>query len=70
MRDDFRPESDVDVMVSFAPEAHVSLWDFVELKDDLEKLIGRSVDLVERGTIVNPFRRHSIQRDLTVVYAA
>lgn len=70
MRDDFRPDSDIDVMVSFAPNSGIDLWDFLAMKDELEKLFGRPVDLVQKGTVRNPFRRHSINRDLTVVYAA
>jgi predicted nucleotidyltransferase len=70
VRDDFRDDSDVDVMVTFAPDAHWSLWDLVDIKEELEGLLGRPVDLVERGTIVNPFRLRSIERDLTIVYAA
>ena len=70
VRDDFGPESDVDVMVRFAPHAGRSLWDFVDMQEELERLIGRPVDLVERSTILNPFRRHGIERDLTVVYEA
>jgi uncharacterized protein len=70
VRDDFRPDSDVDVMVAFAPEAWWSLWDFVHIQNELAELVGRPVDLVTKGTIVNPFRRHSIAKDLTVIYAA
>lgn len=70
VRDDFGPESDVDVMVTFAPEAGHTLWDFVDMQWQLEEIFGRPVDLVERGSIPNPFRRRSIERDLTVIYAA
>ncbi len=70
VRGDFRSDSDINVMVESEPGAHVSLWDLVRLKDEFEALFGRSADVMERGTIRNPFRRHSINRDLTVVYAA
>ena len=69
-RGEMRPDSDVDVMVTFARDAEWSLWDFAEMQEQLRMLLGREVDVVERGTIRNPFRRHSIMRDLTVVYAA
>ena len=69
-RGDARPDSDVDVMVRFAPDAEWSLWDFVEIKDELAGLFSREVDLVEKGAVGNPFRRRTIDRDLTVVYAA
>lgn len=70
VRDDFRPDSDVDIMVSFVPESRTGLWDFVHIQEELENLLGRPVDLVEKGTIENPFRRRSIARDITVVYPA
>jgi predicted nucleotidyltransferase len=70
VRDDFRPDSDIDVMVDFAPGVHIDLWDFVQIKDEMQELFGREVDMVQRGAVRNPFRRHSINRDLTVLYAA
>jgi predicted nucleotidyltransferase len=69
-RGELRPESDVDVMVTFAPDVRWSLFDLGAMQQELTTLFGRDVDLVEKGTIRNPFRRRSIARDLTVVYAA
>ncbi|HEY7270196.1 MAG TPA: nucleotidyltransferase family protein [Dehalococcoidia bacterium] len=63
-------ESDVDVMVSFAEDSRVSLWDFVTMKDELSTLFGHPVDLIEDGTVRNPIRKKAIERDLRVVYAA
>jgi predicted nucleotidyltransferase len=68
-REDFRDDSDIDVMVEFAPEAEWSFWDLVRMQDELGDLLHRRVDLVEKGTIVNPYRLRSISRDLTVIYA-
>lgn len=70
LREDFSPESDVDVLVTFSPEARWSLFDFVEMKEELETLFGREVDLVSRGGLRNPFRRHEILTTRQVVYAA
>jgi len=70
VRDDYRPDSDIDVMVRFAPGATVSLLDLVRMHDELAELFGRDVDIVEYGQITNPFRRRAIERDLTVIYAA
>jgi len=70
LRDDFRADSDVDVLVSFAPDARHSLFDLVTMETELSELFGRKVDLVERGSLVNPFRRHEILRTRKVVYAA
>jgi len=70
LREDFGPESDVDVLVSFDTEARWSLWDLVEMQQELETIFGRSVDLVEDGTLRNPFRRQSILSSKEVVYAS
>ena len=69
-RGELRPDSDIDVMVAFAPDARWSLFDLGGMQQELRDLFGRDVDLVEKGTIRNPFRRRSILRDLTVIYAA
>ena len=70
LREDFRPESDVDVLVSFAADVRWSLWDLAEMQQELEGIFGRSVDLVENGTLRNPFRRQAILSTKEVVYAA
>ena len=70
LRSDFSPGSDVDVLVTFSPEARISLFEFVEMKDDLEKLLQRKIDLVSKGGLRNPFRRHEILTTRQVVYAA
>lgn len=70
LRDDFRADSDVDVLVSFGPEAHPSLLELVELREDLKDLFGREVDLIERAGLRNPFRRRAILSTAEVVYAS
>jgi len=70
LRDDFRPDSDVDLVVKFYPESRWSLWDFYAIQEELEELFGRKVDLVEVEGIVNPIRRRNILNSLQVVYAA
>jgi predicted nucleotidyltransferase len=70
LRDDFRADSDVDVLVSFGPEAHPSLLELAELREDLKDLFGREVDLVERAGLRNPFRRRAILSTAEVVYAS
>jgi uncharacterized protein len=70
LRDDFTPESDIDVLVSFDPDATWSLWDLTEMRDDLTALIGRPVDLVEREGLQNPFRRDKIMQSRNVIYVA
>lgn len=70
LRDDFSKESDVDILVSFEPQSSWTLFDLVDMQDELEGLLGRKVDLVEREAIKNPFRRKEILRTLEMVYAA
>jgi hypothetical protein len=70
LRDDFRPDSDVDVLVSFALDAKWSLFDIVHMKEELETLFGREVDFVEKAALKNPFRRYEILSTKQVIYAA
>ena len=69
-RGELRPESDIDIMLTFTPGARWDLYDLVGMQDELKAIFGRDVDIVERGTIRNPFRQETIMRDLSVVYAA
>ncbi len=70
VRDDFRPDSDVDVLVSFTADAQWSLFDLTTMQQELVELFGRPVDLVEEGALRNPYRRRSILNGKRVLYAA
>jgi len=70
LREDFGPESDVDVLVRFAPDAGWSLFDLAEMKLALEDRFGRPVDVVEVDGLRNPFRRQHILAHREVVHAA
>ena len=70
VREDLRPESDVDVLVSFAPDARWGLSDLARMTEELEALFGRRVHLVEKEALRNPFRRHAILTTRQVIYAA
>lgn len=70
LRDDFGPESDVDVLVSFLPGEQMTFEGFLDMRDELASLFGRNVDLVEKRLLRNPFRRHEILTTRRVVYAA
>jgi len=65
-----RPDSDVDLLVSFQSDSPWSSLDLVDLREELAGLFGRRVDLVEESAIRNPYRRASILRDKSVLYAA
>jgi predicted nucleotidyltransferase len=67
---EFREDSDIDVLVTFQEPSRWSLFDVVDMKDELEQLFGRKVDIVEKDAIRNPWRRRSILTSYRVVYAA
>lgn len=71
LRDDFRPDSDIDVLIQFAPETRWTLLDFVGMRDELSEILGRPVDLVSRRAVEaskNPFRRKAILESAQVIY--
>lgn len=73
LRDDFGPDSDVDLLVSFERNAGWTLLDFVDMEDELAAIFGRKVDLADRAAVEqgrNPFRRRSILTGARVVYEA
>ena len=70
LSDDFRSDSDIDVLVSFKDDAGWGLFDFVDMIDELKNIFGRKVDLVEKDSLRNPFRRQAILAGNEVIYAA
>lgn len=73
LRDDFGPDSDIDLLYSVEPDAHWSLLDHAAMEEELEALLGRRVDLVSRKAIErspNWIRRNAILSSARVVYAA
>ena len=70
LRDDFRPDSDMDVLVELAAGHGWGLYEWVDMIEELKALFGREVDLVEKTGLRNPFRRHSILTTRRVLYAA
>ncbi|OHB68330.1 MAG: hypothetical protein A2Y77_07550 [Planctomycetes bacterium RBG_13_62_9] len=73
LRDDFRPDSDVDVLVDFEEGAGPGLFDFVGIQDELSEILGRRVDLVERQAVErseNYIRRRHILDSAETVYVA
>jgi hypothetical protein len=57
LRDDFRPDSDVDVLVTYEPSHHLTLSHLLSMQEEIEHLFHRSVDLVEKNRLENPYRR-------------
>ena len=60
LREDFRPDSDVDVLVSFGPQAHVTLFDMAQMQNELKDIFKREVDLVSKRGLEN--RRNYLRR--------
>lgn len=69
LRDDFRPDSDIDILVEFLPDRHLSWDDHINIKAEISDLFGRQVDLVNKKYLKNPYRRHEILRTHEVIYA-
>jgi predicted nucleotidyltransferase len=73
LRDDFGPDSDLDVLVTFAPEAEWSLFDHLRMEDELKHLLSRKIDLLSREAVErshNKLRRQEILSTVQVVYVS
>ena len=73
LREDFRPDSDVDVLVTFEPGARWSFQNWLDMTSEIEIILGRKVDLVERRLVEqsrNYIRRRHILSHLERVYVA
>ncbi|MDE0387247.1 MAG: nucleotidyltransferase family protein [Rhodospirillales bacterium] len=73
LRDDFGPDSDIDVLVAFKDGARHTLFDLSRMEEELKTLFGREVDLAERAGIEmskNYIRRRAILQSAETVYAA
>ena len=72
LREDFGPDSDVDVLVSFAPEADWGLLDHAAMEEELATMLGRDVDLLSRRAVersTNRIRREAILGAVEAIYA-
>ncbi|MBF2085659.1 nucleotidyltransferase family protein [Thermoleptolyngbya sp. C42_A2020_037] len=72
LRDDFRPDSDIDVLVTFAPEAKRGLSETLQMKDELQTIFNRKVDFIVKAAIErseNWLRRKNILESAQVIYA-
>lgn len=70
LRDDFAPESDIDVLIDFLPDASWG-WDVVDMKNELASILGRNIDFVSKSAILsseNPYRKNEILNSAKVIY--
>ncbi|HUV66967.1 MAG TPA: nucleotidyltransferase domain-containing protein [Sedimentisphaerales bacterium] len=73
LREDFRPDSDVDVLIEFEPGLELGLMELVAMQDELSQILGRKVDMVERKAVErseNYIRRRHVLESLEPVYVA
>ncbi|MBI4641984.1 MAG: nucleotidyltransferase domain-containing protein, partial [Candidatus Tectomicrobia bacterium] len=73
LRDDFDPDSDLDILVTFAPEAEWSLLDHVRMEQELASVFGRNIDLLSKRAVEqshNPRRRQEIFTTAEVIYVS
>lgn len=73
LREDFSPESDIDVLVKFEPDHTPGLFGIVRMEQEMEEMFGHKVDLVTRNAVEksrNHIRRKAILESARVLYAA
>jgi uncharacterized protein len=70
LSDEFGPDSDVDVLISLEENESLGMADYLDMIEELKKIFGREVDLVEKEALRNPYRRYSILSNREVLYAA
>ncbi len=73
LRDDFRPDSDIDILVRFDSSFHPSIDEYISMVEELRDIFGRKVDLLSRSSVeasANPWRKHAILADTRQIFAA
>ena len=69
LNSNFKQESDIDLLVKFkAIELSKYFDNYMNFKENLEKLFGRQVDLVEEQTLRNPILIESINKSKALIY--
>ena len=73
LRDDFRPDSDIEILITFAPEAKRGLTETMQMRDQLQAIFDRKVDLIVKAAIErseNWLRRKNILESAQTIYVA
>lgn len=71
LRDDFRPDSDIDILVRFSPSFRRGLEETLQMRQELQTLFNRKVDLIEKTAIErseNWLRRKNILESAQAIY--
>ncbi len=73
LRDDFNPDSDVDILIDFLPGARITLFKYQQLREELEALFNRKVDLVSKTELIactNRYRKSGILSNTRLLYGS
>lgn len=70
LREDFGADSDIDLLITFKDDVHYSYFELLELQEKFEALFLRKIDLVEKESLINPYRRDEIIKTARLIYAA
>jgi predicted nucleotidyltransferase len=73
LRPDFRPESDVDILISFQPDARITLFDMARMQEELQTIFKREVDLISKRGVENSrnyLRRKNILNSAQVIHVS
>lgn len=70
LREDFGADSDIDLLISFNGDVHYSCFELFELQEKFEALFLRKIDLVEKESLTNPYRRNEILKTAKLIYVA
>jgi uncharacterized protein len=68
LREDFGPQSDVDVLFTAEEDSGIGLFEHVRMIEELKSIFGRDVDLVSKTAIRNPYRRRDILANTLTIY--
>ncbi len=70
LREDFNEYSDIDILVVFEKEADYSLFDIFQIREEFSSALGKKVNLIEKDSLRNPYRRDNILKNSRIIYAA
>jgi predicted nucleotidyltransferase len=73
LREELRPDSDIDLLVTFSSDADWTMFDHFTMEEELSRILGREVDLINVRAIEenpNPITRHEILDSARQIYAA
>ena len=70
LRDDFKEDSDVDILVTFGNLFDISIFDLIEIESEITKIANRKAQVVIKESLKNPIRKKRILSTMETVYVA